>query len=37
MNILERGGLARTGRSHQHDKAVVQLGRLFDFLDYLIW
>ena len=30
MNILERSGLARTGRRHQHDETVVQLGRLAD-------
>jgi hypothetical protein len=28
MNILQRGGLARTGRANQHDKAVVQPGSL---------
>ncbi len=28
MHILERGGLARAGRSHQHDKTVVKLGCL---------
>jgi hypothetical protein len=28
MNILKRGGLACTRRSHQHDKAMVQLSSL---------
>jgi hypothetical protein len=28
MNILEGGGLARTGRGNQYDKAVVERGRL---------
>jgi len=30
MHILERGGFARTGRGHQHDETVVQLGSLVD-------
>jgi hypothetical protein len=32
MDTLECGGLARTGRGHQHDKPVVQLGSLSDSL-----
>lgn len=30
MNGLERGGFARTRRSHQYDKPVVKLGSLSD-------
>jgi hypothetical protein len=32
MNILQCGGFARTGRGHQHDKPVVQLGSLANSL-----
>jgi len=32
MNVLQHGGLARTGRGDQHDEAMVQLGSLADSL-----